>query len=92
MRNYRIRIQRLKKCQNDYGSSDSQKSTCCFRIRRHSLAYRVFEKSIATSEFKFAIYNLGEGMLIYSVKGEEGKWVGWNIQIFVGVGIYTLNE
>ena len=31
-------------------------------------------------------------MLIYRVKGEEGKWVGWNIQIFVGVGIYTLNE
>ena len=31
-------------------------------------------------------------MLIYSVKGEEGKWVGWNIQIFVGVVIYTLNE
>ena len=52
----------------------------------------MFEKSIATSEFKFAIYNLGEGMLIYRVKGEEGKWVGWNIQIFVGVGIYTLNE
>ena len=31
-------------------------------------------------------------MLIYRVKGEEGKWVGWNIQIFVRVGIYTLNE